>query len=243
MAFKLTYKPYGAYAILVEWPQKISKTILEDIILFKQKISVNNIESILEVKNAYNSLLIVYKHKIGNFENVFLTLNKTYNSEVNNIKTPSTLWNIPVCYDETFGLDLEFISKENEIPKTEIIKCHTQTIYTVFFIGFLPGFLYLGGLDEVLHIPRKSSPRLYIEKGAVAIGGNQTGIYPNPSPGGWNVIGNSPINFFDISKKRPCFAKAGDAIKFYPISINEHHDIKTLVNANVYQIESEEING
>ena len=106
----------------------------------------------------------------------------------------------------------------------------------------MPGFLYLGGLNKTLHTPRKSTPRLDIKKGAVAIGGNQTGVYPNPSPGGWNIIGNSPINFFDVSKETPCFAKPGDAIQFYPISINEHLDIKTLVDANVYQIEREVLN-
>ena len=111
----------------------------------------------------------------------------------------------------------------------------------IYFIGFLPGFLYLGGLDERLFTPRKSTPRLRIEKGAVAIGGKQTGIYPQESPGGWNIIGNSPIQFFDNSKNTPCFAKAGDKLQFYSITLKEHHDIKVLVDAGVFQLESEEI--
>ena len=100
----------------------------------------------------------------------------------------------------------------------------------------------MGGLDESLHIPRKSTPRLHVEKGAVAIGGNQTGIYPNESPGGWNIIGNSPLNFFDVSKENPCFAKAGDRVQFYPISLETYKNIKTLVEAGVYQLESENVN-
>ena len=99
----------------------------------------------------------------------------------------------------------------------------------------------MGGLDNALHIPRKSTPRLHIKKGSVAIGGNQTGVYPNASPGGWNIIGNSPVNFFDISKEKPCFAKAGDQIQFYSVSLKEYQNIKTLVDANVYQLESEVI--
>tara|TARA_R110000868_G_scaffold19310_1_gene83187 strand:- start:1552 stop:2286 length:735 start_codon:yes stop_codon:yes gene_type:complete len=240
--FKLTYKPFGARAILIEWPSKIDKNILKDIILFKNKIINENIEQILELKTAYNSLLVIYNSICRNFENKIIFLKKVYVSPDFKSDMVSNIWRIPVCYDAEFGIDLGMISKQKNISKPEIIKRHLQTIYTVYFIGFLPGFLYLGGLDETLHVPRKSTPRLHIEKGAVAIGGNQTGVYPNPSPGGWNIIGNSPINFFDVSKKMPCFAKAGDAIQFYSISINEHHHIKTLVDANVYQIESELIN-
>ena len=136
-------------------------------------------------------------------------------------------------------MDLDEISKEKGLTKQEIIQLHSETIYTVYFIGFLPGFLYLGGLDESLHMPRKSSPRLQIIKGAVAIGENQTGVYPSSSPGGWNIIGNSPINFFDVTKDKPCFAKAGDKIQFRSISYKQHSDLTVLVKEAVYQIESE----
>src|SRR5690606_22673794 len=154
----------------------------------------------------------------------------------------SNLWKIPVSYDAVFGIDLEAICLEKRISKNELIKRHSQAIYTVYFIGFLPGFLYLGGLDEVLHIARKSTPRLKIEKGAVAIGGHQTGVYPTESPGGWNIIGNSPIEFFNPKSNPPCFAEAGDKISFYPISLKEYRDIKTLSEAGVYQLESEVMN-
>ena len=240
--FILTYKSFGERAILIEWPSKIDENILKDIILFKNKIIDKNIEQILELKTSYNSLLVIYNSFCRNFENEVISLKKVYNSPDYKSDIVSNIWKIPVCYDDEFSLDLDMISKQKNISKSEIIKRHLQTIYKVYFIGFLPGFLYLGGLDETLYVPRKCTPRLHVEKGAVAIGGNQTGVYPNSSPGGWNIIGNSPINFFDVSKETPCFAKAGDAIQFYPISIKEHQDIKTLVDTNVYQIESEVIN-
>ncbi|ULC58474.1 5-oxoprolinase subunit PxpB [Flaviramulus sp. BrNp1-15] len=241
MAFKLTYKPYGERAILVEWTQVIDGDILKDIINFKQKIKNSHIKSLVELKSAYNSLLIIYNKCVNDFEAETTIIDKIYSKEIDFYKTDSLLWRIPVCYHDEFGLDMELISKGKKLSKEDIIKLHTQAIYTVYFIGFLPGFLYLGGLDKTLHVSRKSTPRLQIEKGAVAIGGNQTGVYPNASPGGWNIIGNSPINFFDASKDQPCFAKSGDRIQFYPISLKEHHDIKTLVDAKVYQIESEVI--
>ncbi|GAA4811234.1 5-oxoprolinase subunit PxpB [Litoribaculum gwangyangense] len=239
MAFELTYKPFGERAILVEWPQEINELILADIIHFKQKIKKSKLKLLVELKSSYNSLLIIYSNSIKNLEHEIVIIDKIYGSEKISAKNESKLWKIPVCYDTDFALDLEFISKEKKLSKKEIIKRHSQPIYTVYFIGFLPGFLYLGGLDKSLEIPRKSSPRLHIEKGAVAIGGNQTGVYPNTSPGGWNVIGNSPLNFFDASNVNPCFAQAGDRIKFYPVSLKEYQDIKTLVDANVYQMESE----
>ena len=101
----------------------------------------------------------------------------------------------------------------------------------------------MGGLDERLHIARKQTPRLTIEKGAVAIGGQQTGVYPSESPGGWNVIGNTPISFFDVNKKVPCFASLGDRIVFKPITLKEYNHVKILVEAGVYQMESEVIDG
>ena len=142
-----------------------------------------------------------------------------------------------------FGVDLEVISKEKGLTKEQIITLHSASVYTVYFIGFLPGFLYLGGLNEKLHIPRKSTPRLQIKKGSVAIGGNQTGVYPNESPGGWNIIGNTPISFFDVSKDKPCFAKAGDGIVFHSISVKEHADIMTLMHQNTFKLESEVMSG
>jgi inhibitor of KinA len=239
LAFNLIYKPFGERAILVEWPAVIDENILKDIVNFKNSIEKNNIKSIIELKPAYNSLLISYHTVCRNFENEVNELKNVYLASGFKDKSKCVLWKIPVCYDIVYGIDLEAISKIKSLSKEEIIKRHFKPIYTVYFIGFLPGFLYLGGLDESLHVPRKSTPRLQIEKGAVAIGGNQTGVYPAESPGGWNIIGNSPIEFFNPNMTPPCFAKAGDKISFKPITIQEFKTIKLLVEGGVYQIESE----
>lgn len=223
----------------MEWPSEIDKNILNDVLLFKYNIENNNIKQILQINNAYNSILIIYNATIDNVYDEILVLKKLYSIKKLINKSAFKLWKIPVCYDDKFAIDLEEIAIEKSIKKEQIIELHFNAICTVYFIGFLPGFLYLGGLDKLLHFPRKETPRLRIEKGAVGIGGNQTGIYPNQSPGGWNIIGNSPISFFDASKQEPCFAKAGDKIQFVPISLKEHSDISVLVEAGVYQIESE----
>lgn len=242
ITFKPTYKPFGAYAILVEWPQVINTSILKDIINFNEKIRKFDIESLVEIKSSYCSLLIIYNDLYKGFDSETMLIDKIYGSDDTSFKTESILWKIPVCYDAYFGVDLEIVSEEKGMAKEELVKLHSNVFYTVYFIGFLPGFLYLGGLDEKLHFPRKSTPRLQIKKGSVAIGGNQTGVYPSESPGGWNIIGNSPINFFDVNKENPCFAKPGDSILFYPVSLKEHERIKRSVDENSFELESEVIN-
>mgnify|MGYP005819369923 CR=1 FL=1 len=146
------------------------------------------------------------------------------------------VWEIRVCYDLQFGIDLEAISSEKGLSIEEIIALHTENMYTVYFTGFLPGFLYLGGLNEKLSTPRKQTPRTAIPKGAVAIGGTQTGIYPQVSPGGWNIIGNTPVPMFRVNETKPCKIQAGDKIKFHPISDAEHRELIEKVNAGSFEL-------
>ncbi|WP_396600859.1 5-oxoprolinase subunit PxpB [Algibacter sp. R77976] len=244
MAFKLSYKPFGEYAILIEWPAVIQDDILFDILHFKDLIKKSDSLPITEVRSAYNSLLVIYNEALTAFDEeikILKSIYKTGNSAKNSIE--SRLWNIPVCYDAPFALDLEEMSQSKNISQSEIIKRHSDVLYTVCFIGFLPGFLYLSGLNETLFTPRKATPRLKVEKGAIAIGGNQTGVYPIESPGGWHIIGNSPIQFFNPVDNSPCFAKAGDQVKFYPVDIKTYNRIKDLIESNKYTIESEVIHG
>lgn len=243
MSYQLKYKPFGVSSILIEWPQYIERAILDDIISFKQKIEHSEVFSLRFTNHAYTSLLLNFNTEAFDFTSVVEKLDMLYQQSDVNLNTTSTLWRIPVCYDKSFGIDLEDMSKEKNIEIEDIVKRHTAPVYTVFFVGFLPGFLYLGGLDASLFSPRRSSPRLRIPGGSVAIGGEQTGIYPSESPGGWHIIGNSPITFFDASKQHPCFSKAGDRLQFYSISLKEYSDIKTLAEAGVYQLEREEIDG
>ena len=125
---------------------------------------------------------------------------------------------MPVCYDTDFGIDIEEVAINLKTSVSEVIKRHTSNEYTVYGIGFLPGFMYLGGLPENMESKRRAIPRLKVRKGAVGLAGKQTGIYPQESPGGWNIIGNCPIPIFNIKSEEPCFVQVGDKIKFTPIS-------------------------
>lgn len=238
--FTPTYTPYGEQGILIAWPSEINEAILTDVLAFKRNIENSNNKEISEVRSAYNSLLVVFNKLLTSFSEEIRLLRDIH--KFGDVFKPasSKLWKIPVCYNNDLGLDLEEMASAKKMSISDIIIEHSTPIYTVYFIGFLPGFLYLGGLNKNLFTPRKATPRLKINKGAVAIGGNQTGVYPNESPGGWNIIGHSPIDFFNPKHETPCFAKAGDRLQFYPVSLNDYKNIKALVQAKVYQIESED---
>ncbi len=237
----MTYKPYGRRAILIEWPPEIEENILVDILNFKKMLLERDIKVIVDVINTYSSITVFYSLTIENIYNEFSVLKSIYKEGCSSKIVKKTIWKIPVCYDVTFGIDLKEMAIKNDIEMETLIHLHSKVVYTIYFIGFLPGFLYLGGLDSKLHIGRKNNPRLRVEKGAVGIGGSQTGVYPQESAGGWNIIGNSPVDFFDRKSEQPCFAIAGDLIQFVPVDLNEYHEIKKLVSYKRYKIEREVI--
>ncbi len=236
MTYDLQYSRFNDYSILIEWPAIIDEFMLKEVLNFKNKIQNSSIKQNIEVINTYNSILVIYILTIENVNDEILRLKTLFIEQNKSEKINTTVWKIPVCYDDKFGMDLESFSKEKNLSKPEIIKLHSEVIYTVFFIGFLPGFLYLGGLDSRLFLDRKTTPSLNVKKGSVAIGGQQTGIYPQDSPGGWHCIGNSPIQLFDSHQNLPCLIKAGDKVKFIPVDKQKYVDIQNAVITSNYQL-------
>ncbi|HCM77274.1 MAG TPA: allophanate hydrolase subunit 1 [Cytophagales bacterium] len=236
--FNLTYKSLGSSAILIEWINQIDEAILYDILSLQVKVETDLQDVLVETINAYNSLTIIYNPNQISFSELKEKIKALYEASNHENKIASKKWMIPVCYDQEFGIDLEEISKKNNFTIDEIIEAHSRPDYVVYFTGFLPGFLYLGGLPKSLHMPRRATPRVRIRQGAVAIGGAQTGIYPSESPGGWNIIGNSPLIFFDPSQSPPCFAKAGDHLQFYSINKSEYDLIAKEITSGKFIVES-----
>lgn len=128
-----------------------------------------------------------------------------------------------------------------KLPKEEIIKIHTGRDYPIYMLGFLPGFAYLGDMDERIAAPRLEVPRVKIERGSVGIGGNQTGIYPSDSPGGWRLIGKTPVRVYDERKESPILYRAGDQIRFYRITKDEFYEIDRKCESGEYAAEREEV--
>ena len=234
-SFDLKYKRFGERSILIEWPSIIDESVLKNILLFKLEIEKKCLDINIYVKTSYSSLLVTYSKKLNDSSKVS-ELKNIYKKIRSNKKQIFNKWVIPVCYDISFGKDLVFLEKSLSIKKEEIISLHASKDYRVYNIGFLPGFLYLGGMDSEIHHPRKEKPSLNIEKGAVGIGGSQTGIYPNKSPGGWHIIGRTPINLFDIEKASPCLINSGDKVKFVSISLEQYQLISVQVESNIYEL-------
>ena len=221
-------------ALLLTFGNDISRYTHEQVLLAKKIIEATPFAGFIETVPAYNSLAVVFnpeqtqtatspvsfvKERIEQLlENV-----RTDPSPDIELNDTATLIHIPVCYDNTLGIDLNEISETLQLSIPEIIHIHSSTTYTVFMTGFVPGFPYMGVLDERIVMPRKTSPRTKLAAGSVAIAGNQTGIYPLETPGGWNIIGQTPVRIFDKSRANPFLLKAGDQVKFSPVSKEEYY--------------------
>ena len=261
--YLLEYHPYSEYALLIQWPQIVSENILEDLSAFKKVLQNNYPDAILTA--AYASILAVFPERITSVPFLKAQIKKDYElfSEEkikghldlkdqgkkvkntikkgkNTIKTTQAqkiLYKIPVCYEASFAPDLDFVCDNLKLSPEAQISKHSNTFYTVYGIGFLPGFMYLGGLNAGLEINRKSSPRMKVPSGSVGLAGKQTGIYPCESPGGWQLIGQTPIPLFNSLQDPPFFAQVGDKIQFIPISKNTFKLLQIQVAAGIYEIE------
>lgn len=233
----------GERGILIDFGPDYDEHSLSSIISVKKKLEKYKPEVKLEVINTYNSLLISYEFIIEDVYGEISSLKRLIGEAKIDKKPKVQIFHLPVCYEEEFGLDLQFIAEQKGLEIEEIIRLHTGPEYLVYFIGFLPGFLYLGGLDEKLKISRKNTPRKSLEKGAVGIGENQTGIYPKSSPGGWQILGNCPVPLFDKNRQPPVPISPGDRVKLFSVSRKEYEDIKDQVEMGTYQIRREEYHG
>ena len=220
-----SYFIYNESSILISYDNPIDSELVYTISNYKINIEKHIKGCIIEIVQSINSLLIIFnKDKVSSSE-LISELKKIENKESNYLKS-NKIWQIPVCYDTKYAVDLESLANDKQLSPSEIIDAHKSKIYDVLSLGFLPGFMYLGFTHEHLYCERKQTPSLDIKKGSIGIALNQTCIYPQDSPGGWHIIGISPIDFFDLGSKAPCFAKPGDKIEFIEISSKQFQKMK-----------------
>jgi len=230
----------GDRAILIDFGGNIGTETLEKVLFYKEKIEGIEFKQKVEVTNTYNSLVVSCVFIIEDIYDEVSKLKKILDEANIPNNTDYKIFHLPVCYDKEFGLDIEYISEQKDLPIKEIIRLHTAPSYQVYFIGFLPGFLYLGGLDSRLQISRKDTPRRSVKKGSVGIGENQTGIYPKSSPGGWQILGNCPVHLFDKNGAPPSVFSAGDRIKFKAVSKEEFYSIQEQIENGNYTLKTED---
>lgn len=226
-----TIYPVGERAIAVQWGEVIDEKTNDSILSLFQWLKEKNIHGITDLIPAYQSLTLVYDpvviRKQQRVSSAFDWLHRELSSILDEPEdlpqVPSRQVDIPVCYDPSLGPDLGALSREKGLSMEAVVHIHSKSIYRVYMIGFLPGFAYMGIVDERIAAPRKREPVLHIEPGSVGIAGIQTGVYPLASPGGWHIIGRTPMRLFDARSPDPVYLRGGDKVRFIPISLEEYH--------------------
>ncbi|WP_420493891.1 5-oxoprolinase subunit PxpB [Macrococcus psychrotolerans] len=218
--------------------EKIAPDINKSVIALSRAIEQAQIEGITELVNSYNTLVIYFNDDITTHDELKKHISELKIADSNTEKKRTFV--IPVCYDKKYALDLEELAAAHELTTEEVIQIHSENEYLVYMLGFMPGFPYLGGLDERIATPRRSSPRKAIPAGSVGIAANQTGMYPLQSPGGWNIIGQTPLKLYDPNRNPVVYYEAGDYIKYEPITLEQFDEIKRQVEAGTYEIQVKE---
>ena len=221
---KFDIRQNGDSAITLIFKDEISESLTKEILLIKDSITnLTDSTQLTDIIPAYQSLTLYYAEPLDDIEEIKFHISDIIKNSVltNTKQKKSKTIRIPACYEESYAPDLKSLASFLEITTDVLIEKHTNENYLVHMLGFLPGFLYLGGLDKSLHYPRKNTPAINIAKGSVGIGGQQTGIYPIESPGGWHIIGRTPLTLFDVNKNYPTIAEPLDKIQFYAISSKE----------------------
>jgi len=216
----------GDSGIVCDFGNEVNQTVNEEVIkLFnfvQKQISLGKLDGILNCIPSYNKLIINFDLKITNSKKIFNFINSVDFAKLN-LNQAQKEWTIPICYD--LEMDLTNMSKELKIDKNEIIKNHSETVFFIYMVGFVPGHPFMGDLDPKMFLDRLKTPRVKVPEGAVGIVEKFCNIYPYESPGGWNIIGRTPIKLFNSKNEtHPCLLSPGDIVKFKPITKKEFNN-------------------
>ncbi|ANQ65609.1 allophanate hydrolase [Staphylococcus equorum] len=212
---------------MIYFEERINPDTFQKVQRVEQYIKAQHNPAIIEVVSSYRAIMLTIDITKSDLTYIIkaLNLNQMDITKFNDTATSTQTINIPVLYGGSYGQDIQEVASHNNLTTKEVIRIHTENTYLIYMLGFMPGFPFLGGLDTQLHTPRRQEPRISIHAGSVGIANNQTGLYPKQSPGGWQIIGRTPIRVFDIHREPMCLYGAGDYIKFYAIEEKTYHRI------------------
>lgn len=232
-AFEITIA--GDSALNLKFANVITPETSTLIRMAADNLSHDPIPGVVELVPTFCSLMICYNPLVIGFDE----LSERLRGKLRDLGTADLsvrrIVHIPICYGGYFGPDLKDVAAHAHLTENQVIAIHSAKDYLIDMLGFLPGFAYLGDLDERLHTPRLATPRTRIETGSVGIGGAQTGVYPLPSPGGWRIIGRTPLRPYDPDREKPILYEAGEYLRFEPISAAEYAAIETQLAAGAYE--------
>ncbi|MDW7712188.1 MAG: 5-oxoprolinase subunit PxpB [Deferrisomatales bacterium] len=219
---RVRFRLAGDRGLLAEYGEGIDPEVNRKVRSVAALLGRDPLPGVSEIVPTYRSLLLVYDPLVTRPERLESEL-KRLEARLSEIRIPEPRTvTIPVCYGGELGPDLGFVAASHGLTEEEAVRLHTEPTYPIYMIGFTPGFPFLGGLPEALHTPRLETPRTAVPAGSVGIANNQTGIYPVVSPGGWRLIGRTPLRLFDPEKEEPFLYRAGDLIRFRSIPPEEY---------------------
>ncbi|QLK86016.1 5-oxoprolinase subunit PxpB [Staphylococcus sp. 17KM0847] len=226
----MEFKQISEQAFMIYFDAVIDEETFNEVNVVSDYLKTLDEPYIKEVVPSYRAILVYFDGMAITYDALLETLNLTALTRTSTTQNRSRrIVNIPVLYGGKWGPDLEYVAEHNQLSVESVIRYHTESYYLVYMIGFMPGFPFLGGLDTHIHTPRKAEPRLQIPAGSVGIANNQTGLYPADSPGGWQIIGRTPIDVFDLNRDPKILYQPGDKIKFYAINEEQFLHIQKYV--------------
>lgn len=227
---KIEISQINEFSALIEFGNQINEKINKKIRVFCVYIDEHPFQGFIEYVPYFSSVSVIYDPLEINSDAPFETVKAILENILDNLnfslRDEENIINIPVCYGGELGPDLEYVAEINNLSIDEVIKIHAQGKYLVYMLGFAPGFPYLGGMSQKIAAPRRQSPRTVIPAGSVGIAGMQTGVYPIETPGGWQLIGRTPLKLFDLNREPKSLLKSGYIAKFYPISYEDYLRLK-----------------
>jgi inhibitor of KinA len=217
MTGRLRIVPLGDSALLVEFENRIDQAINERCIGLAEALEARGVGGVRDIVPAYRTVAVYFDPLKTDATQLLRELQEAVAAPASAAPTPRAVIRVPVCYGAVDGPDLGEVARFARSSEEDIIAVHTAATYRVFMLGFSPGFAYMGPVDARIAAPRRVTPRTAVPTGSVGIAGEQTGIYPSESPGGWQLVGRTPLHVFDASRTPPSLFRAGDRVQFFAI--------------------------
>jgi KipI family sensor histidine kinase inhibitor len=236
-AMKVRFLSAGDRALVVEFGDRVDRRLSERVLRLDAIIRSNPPPGIVETVPTFRSLAVYYDPLLTSRGELQRAITPLLDLR-DNPRTGAKLWQVPVCYEGEFAPDLAEVARLTGLTPNDVVALHSGTRFHVYMLGFLPGFPYMGDLPSQLALPRRADPRLRVPAGSISIATSLTAIYPYESPGGWHLIGATPIRMFDPERSEPALFAPGDAVRFEPIDAAEFAAIRKAVDTRSYDVES-----
>ena len=227
----------GDSALVVEFGDRIDREVNERVLRLSAGVRAARLNGVVETVPTFRSLMVLFDPLVTDGAVVAAEIERLQDTGAAPRQT--TLWRIPACYEAHHAPDLGEVAQRTGLSMQDVVARHAATRFNVYMVGFVPGFPYMGDLPRSLALPRRTDPRVKVPAGSIAIAANLTAIYPVESPGGWHLIGATPVRLFDLRAARPALLSPGDEVAFEPITADEYETIRAAVAAGAYRVASE----